>query len=183
MLNEEDLLDKLDRYEPVYHEQEVTKNRFLSFLCNENAYERSNLEGHITCSCWLINKDGTKAVLLKHKKLNMWLQPGGHADGDKNTLFVAIKEAKEETNIHNIEAVSEDIFDLDIHKIPEHKGVPEHYHYDVRYLLRVTSDEKGFISDESEDILWIDKNNIPLEILNSCHYGLTKLIWKWKKII
>jgi 8-oxo-dGTP pyrophosphatase MutT (NUDIX family) len=82
--------------------------------------------------------DADKILLIHHRKLNKWLQPGGHCDGDTDTLAVAIKEVEEETGVV-IKPNDQVIIDLDIHRIPERKGIPAHDHYDVRYLLEADS--------------------------------------------
>ena len=102
---------------------------------HEDCFERSRLSGHVTGSCWLENYDGTKFLLTKHKKLKSWLQLGGHADGDSDIIRVSLKEAHEESGLKNIELISADIFDLGVHLIPKCKNIPQHYHYDIRFLF------------------------------------------------
>src|SRR5437773_8684321 len=102
---------------------------------NVDCFERSLQIGHITGSAWIVDRDRTHALLTRHRKLNKWLQLGGHADGDPDILRVALREAREESNLDAIRPVSEAIFDVDIHLIPERAGEPEHLHYDVRFLL------------------------------------------------
>jgi 8-oxo-dGTP pyrophosphatase MutT (NUDIX family) len=139
------------------------KKRILTFLDTyENAFERSLDVGHITASCWLVNKNNTKALLTHHRKLNMWFQLGGHCDGDIDVLGVAIKEAQEESGIREIEPVYRGIFDIDVHLIPENKKEKAHYHHDIRFLLRVVSDEDIVVSDESHDLAWISRNRFDL---------------------
>lgn len=88
-----------------------------------------------------------------HRKLKRWVQPGGHADGQCDTLSVALREAEEESGISGISPISEDIFDIDIHLIPARPGEEAHYHYDIRYLLRAPH-ENVVISDESDALEW-----------------------------
>ncbi len=131
----------------------------LSFLdLYPNCFNRELSIGHFTASAWLINKQGTHALLMHHAKLGQWFQLGGHCDGNSNTLEVAIKEAQEESGIQQIEAVSPQIFDIDIHLIPANKKDPAHFHYDVRFLLQVTSDEQVVQNRESNELRWISKD-------------------------
>ncbi|MBP9752577.1 MAG: NUDIX hydrolase [Proteobacteria bacterium] len=149
----------------------------LTFLDkHSDCFERSCIEGHFTGSSWLLSKDHKKALILHHKKLNQWLQLGGHCDGDTNVLNVAIKEAQEESGILGIKALSEDIFDIDIHKIPARKNEPEHLHLDVRFLLHVVSDEEFIKNEESNALKWID--------LNEKDYpeSLERMIKKWANL-
>ena len=120
-----------------------------------NCFERTLLIGHITGSAWILDNTRTSALLIHHKKLNQWFQPGGHCDGETDVLQVALKEAQEETGLANIKVVSEQIFDVDIHLIPERKGIPAHNHYDIRFLLEADKNEPLQISEESNDLAWI----------------------------
>ena len=108
------LIQLLNQYNPS--DAEITiKNDMLSFIdANEDCFERSLEIGHVTGSSWLLNKAGDKALLMHHRKLNKWLQLGGHADGDSDILAVALKEAQEESGITSIEPVNNRIFDIDI---------------------------------------------------------------------
>lgn len=118
-------------------------------------FKRERLEGHFTASAWVVAADGKRTLLTHHRKLGLWLQPGGHADGDTELARAALKEAEEETGLPGLRIESE-IFDLDRHWIPEHKGVPAHWHYDVRYVVRAGADEAFVVSEESHALAWRD---------------------------
>ena len=92
-------------------------------------------------------------MLTHHKKLGIWVQLGGHSDGDPDTPSVACKEATEESGL-DVTFLSEQIFDLDIHEIPARKDDPAHYHYDVRFAF-VAEDRSYTVSEESHDLSWI----------------------------
>ncbi len=152
------LIKLLNNYAPT-EEEVLAKKSILTFVSSfENCFERELDVGHVTGSAWLLNKEGDKALLLHHRKLNRWFQPGGHADGDSNILAVALKEAKEESGIKMIEPIFENIFDLDVHQIPSNLKEKEHFHYDIRFLLQVKSDEDLHINDEAKELRWISKN-------------------------
>lgn len=87
--------------------------------------------------------------------MDKWLQLGGHCDGLRDPFFVAWKEAYEESGLGYVRPLSRDIADLGVHGIAEHKGVPAHDHYDVRYLFEADSAEPLRISDESNDLRWV----------------------------
>lgn len=168
------LLRKLREYTPT-EEEVLTKERMIAFVEKyPNCFDRTLEIGHITASAWLINKEGTKALLMHHAKINLWIQPGGHCDGDSNVLRVAIKEAQEESGIFGIVPVTEDIFDLDIHEFPEKNGIKGHLHYDVRFLLQVTSDEPLHKNEESIELRWFD-SDLPTQ-----HRSVTRMFKKWK---
>ena len=121
----------------------------------EDPFRRERLAGHFTASCWLVDAGGRRALLTHHKKLGLWLQLGGHADGERDLRVAALKEAEEESGLQGLR-IEDGIFDLDRHWIPEHKGVPAHWHYDVRYVVRAGDSEAYVVSDESHDLAWRD---------------------------
>jgi 8-oxo-dGTP pyrophosphatase MutT (NUDIX family) len=162
MTREETIL-LLERYFPADLQEQKFKKEMLAFMqTHENCFERTLEIGHITASSWLLNKEGDKALLTHHAKLNRWFQLGGHCDGDPNVLAVALKEAQEESGIYDIKPLSTAIFDIDIHLIPENKKEKAHYHYDIRFLLQVNSDAVQ-ISDESHALAWFgsDPTTLP----------------------
>lgn len=116
-------------------------------------YVRERLQGHFTASSLVVSADGRRTLLTHHRKLGLWLQPGGHADGDRDLARVALREAQEETGLKGL-VLEPGIFDLDRHWIPRHKGVPAHWHYDVRYVVRAGSDERFMVSAESHALAW-----------------------------
>ena len=150
------LCKALQKYAESHPEQKITADRMLDFVrSTPHCFERSHAAGHMTGSAWLLNPTGDKALLTLHHNLQRWMQTGGHADGDPDTLRVALKEAEEESGITGIVPISGEIFDIDIHLIPARpaKGEPAHFHYDVRYLLRAPHEQYA-ISHESDDLAW-----------------------------
>jgi 8-oxo-dGTP pyrophosphatase MutT (NUDIX family) len=159
-MNRELLLRLLQAYKPSPEEAQF-KIDTLQFIKNHtNCFERTLEIGHITASAWLVSKDHSHALLLHHKKLNRWLQLGGHCDGNPDVVAVAIKEAQEESGIQGIVPVVVEpaIFDIDIHWIPDHKSVKGHWHYDIRFLLHVVTDEQVVQNHESNELRWISKD-------------------------
>ena len=135
--------------------QAVTVGEFLELLADpHDPFQRRRLAGHFTGSAWVVSVDGRRTLLTHHRKLERWLQPGGHADGDRDLARVALKEAEEETGLRDLRVEDEVIFDLDRHWIPERKGVPGHWHCDVRYVVWAGSDEQFVVSEESHDLAW-----------------------------
>jgi 8-oxo-dGTP pyrophosphatase MutT (NUDIX family) len=118
-----------------------------------DAFRRERLAGHFTASAWLVARDGRRVLLTHHRKLGMWLQLGGHADGERDFGRVALTEAQEESGLKGL-CVEAEIFDLDRHWIPEHKGVPAHWHYDVRFVVHGGDDEDFVVSEESHALAW-----------------------------
>jgi 8-oxo-dGTP pyrophosphatase MutT (NUDIX family) len=179
MMHRTRLRTLLESYNPIIAEEVAAKERMLTFIAEyPNCFERSLEIGHITASCWLLNKDGSKALLMHHAKLDRWLQLGGHCDGDVDVLAVAIKEAQEESGIIGIKPVSPEIFDIDIHLIPANKNEQEHYHYDVRFLLQVTSDEEIVSNRESKELRWIKKDSSQLP---TNELSVIRMFKKWSQ--
>ncbi|HEV2621635.1 MAG TPA: NUDIX hydrolase [Frateuria sp.] len=134
--------------------QHGVADRFLTFLASDpNVFERSHAAGHFTGSAWLVSADGERVLLTHHRKLERWLQLGGHADGDRDLVRVALREAEEESGLRDL-AVDPAIFDLDCHRIPTRGAEPAHLHYDVRYVVRATGSEAFVVSDESLELAW-----------------------------
>lgn len=130
--------------------------RFIALLREGvHAFLRARLEGHFTASALLVSADGRRTLLTHHRKLGRWLQPGGHADGDIDLARVALTEASEESGLPGLR-VEGGIFDLDRHWIPERKGVPGHWHHDVRYVVRAGASEAYVVGPESNDLAWLD---------------------------
>jgi len=116
-------------------------------------YERRRLAGHFTGSAWLVDGSGERVLLTHHRKLGRWLQLGGHADGDANLAAVALKEAEEESGLADL-VVEPVIFDLDRHAIPARGDEPEHWHYDVRFVVRAAGGEAFRANAESLALAW-----------------------------
>lgn len=125
------------------------------FGANSMPWLRAREEGHFTGSAWLVDRSGRKVLLTHHRKLDRWLQLGGHADGEQDLSAVALKEAQEESGLSNLR-VDPDIFDLDRHWIPERADVPGHWHYDVRHVVHAGANENFVVSDESHALAWRD---------------------------
>ncbi|MEO5961967.1 MAG: NUDIX hydrolase [Thermomonas sp.] len=146
--------DDLSVYARQWLLERETVGLFEQLLVDaENPFRRERLAGHFTASVWLVNADGDRVLLTHHRKLGMWLQLGGHADGERDLKIAALKEAEEESGLTGLR-IEPGIFDLDRHRIPQHKGVPEHWHYDVRYVVRAGDNETYIVSDESHDLAW-----------------------------
>lgn len=148
----------LKNYQPATGEDDTCVDRFLELLQSERCFYRDYFEpGHITGSALLLNQAGDQILMNHHKSLNMWLNFGGHCDGEEDVLAVAIRETMEESGITAIKPVTSDIIDIDIHEIPanDKKGEPAHCHYDIRYIMQMTGEQDAVISNESLALKWM----------------------------
>ena len=164
------LIDMLYSYEPWDDQEAQVRDRFFKFVNgNPNCFESTHPPrrgeeaeedmGHITGSAWVLDSDRKSVLLTHHKKLNKWLQLGGHSDGESNVIKTALREAIEESGIQKIRLVSEDIFDIDVHEFPQKKGALAHLHYDVRFCF-IAEHENFVISDESNNLSWVPVEEI-----------------------
>jgi len=148
------LLDLLARYLSAAPEAEPTVRLFREFAAaHSDCLERSCAPGHFTGSAWLVDRTGGRVLLTHHRKLNKWLQLGGHADGDGDLARVALREAEEESGLNDL-VVDPAIFDLDRHMIPARGSEPAHWHYDVRFVVRTTGSEEFSVTHESNALAW-----------------------------
>ena len=175
------LLNLLENHHPT-DPQEILFTEQITDFVNENpdCFERTLLVGHVTGSTWIVDKSRLFTLLTHHRKLDKWFQTGGHCDGDADVLNVALNEAHEETGLTDIQIINPNIFDIDIHQIPERKGVPTHLHYDVRFLFEADMNEPLIISSESTDLAWIAL----LEVANlDDSESIMRMVNKMNKII
>lgn len=148
------MIEALQRYRDQWQGEAATVAEFESFLrARADAFERGNRVGHFTGSAWLVSADGARVLLMHHRKLDRWLQPGGHADGDVDLARVALREAQEETGVPGLR-VDTAIFDIDRHRIPARASEPQHWHYDVRHVVRAGPDESFVANAESRALAW-----------------------------
>jgi 8-oxo-dGTP pyrophosphatase MutT (NUDIX family) len=159
------LLDMLAHYRRVFPGEGSVVDRICQLVeSHANCFDRSCRPGHITGAAWIISADRRRYLLTHHRKLDRWLQLGGHADGQWQVDEVALREAREESGLGRFDFVPVHgtlmPFDIDVHEIPERRdergNIVEdaHEHYDVRFLLIARSEEDIQVSDESHDVAW-----------------------------
>lgn len=161
-------IDSIKTYLP-YNEQEKKDKDIILYCIDkfDDILTRSNEVAHITSSAFVVNKLRDKVLMVHHNIYNSWSWTGGHADGEKDLLSVAMREVMEETGVKNINPVSSDILSLDILTVIGHvkkgKYVSPHLHLSVAYLLE--ADEKELLivkEDENSGVMWvpIDEVNV-----------------------
>lgn len=136
-----------------------TRERMRELIAGRPApLDRTERPGHLTGSALVVDSAGEQTLLLLHTKLGIWVQPGGHADGDANLPGVALKEATEETGIGGLKIWPVAI-DLDIHDVAP-PSEDAHLHYDVRYLVVAPPGAVAEFNHESRDARWVGVDDL-----------------------
>ena len=175
-MHREPLLRLLAAHRPFDLEEQRHLEQILHFVQTyPDCFERTLTVGHLTGSAWIISPDRAHILLNHHRKLNRWLQPGGHADGNPDILAVAWREAREESGLTGLQLLSRDIFDVDIHFIPATSSEAGHYHYDIRFIFQADPQERLVVSAESKALAWV-----PLDQLHQYEVdaSLTRMVRK-----
>lgn len=133
--------------------------QILEFLARHpDPFDRRIVEGHLTGSALVLSRSEDQVLLLHHRKLDRWLQPGGHAEaGETSGEAVALREAREETGIETLDLHprAPRPLDVDVHAIPARPGEPAHAHLDLRYLV-LAPDGAAIkrLAEETNDLRW-----------------------------
>ncbi|MCM3876837.1 MAG: NUDIX hydrolase [Thermoanaerobaculia bacterium] len=147
------LRDALLRHVPADVAEENDLKEILALVEREPAcFSRSTfVPGHVTGSAFIICRSTGKVLLHHHRRLNAWLQLGGHDDGELDARATALREGREESGLPDLALLTPDILDVDVHPIPAGKGEPPHRHHDVRYAL-VTEHPEAIQRDAGESL-------------------------------
>ncbi|MCU0446224.1 MAG: NUDIX hydrolase [Microscillaceae bacterium] len=127
----------------------------------DDFYKSTLTAGHLTGSAWIVSSDYQQILLTHHRKLDKWLQPGGHCETDDADIWAtAWREAQEETGLQSLQKTTENIFDIDVHWIPARGDMPAHEHHDIRFLFVAQAQEALNISAESNDLRWFTREEV-----------------------
>ncbi|MBD13997.1 MAG: NUDIX hydrolase [Planctomycetaceae bacterium] len=165
------LLDMLRRYSSRYPDEAEMLARIRHLVESApDCFQRTCRPGHITGSAWVLSHDRTKCLLLHHRKLDRWLQPGGHADGQTEIQQVALREAEEESGLTQLALLGDcqDLvpLDIDVHKIPARFDAASnmtedaHEHHDIRFLVVAGANQELVLSEESHDLRWFTNQEV-----------------------
>lgn len=183
------LKEQILNYVPYNTQEEKDKELFLKYINDfEDTLSRNNEYGHFCASAFVVNSDKTKVLMVYHNIYNSWCWSGGHADGEEDLFSVAKREVEEETGIHNLKPLSNDIFAIDTLPVYGHikKGVyvPAHIHLSVTYLFEANESEPICIKeDENSAVKWIPMEEV-IESSTEPHMQkvYAKIMEKMKKI-
>ena len=159
-MSRQELMEQIANYIPYNEQEERDQNLILNWIEEqENAFSRENKMAHMTASAWVVNPERSKVLMVYHNIYDSWSWLGGHADGETDLLFVAVREVKEEAGISNVRPVSEEIFSLESLTVDGHmkkgKYVSSHLHFNLTYLLEADSEEAVSIkADENSGVAW-----------------------------
>jgi len=155
-------------------------DRIREFIARrKQPFDRTIAEGHLTASAVVISRDARAVLLVRHRKLAMWLQPGGHAEPQEHSgEAIALREAREEAGLSDLEVhpLAPRPFDLDVHDLPARRSEPAHQHFDLRYLVLASQVEapRGQ-AGEVLDARWFSWDQLPALGLDA---GLTRALGK-----
>jgi len=168
------LIELLALHIPADDTEARHKERTLEFVAaTAGCASRETRSGHVTASAWILSPDRTEVLLTHHKKLNRWLQPGGHVENDRTIQEAATREALEESGIDDLELLDDRIFDIDVHLIPARKTDPDHYHYDFRFIFQSSTREFS-VGDESHDLAWVKLSAINDDVAEESIVRMTR---------
>lgn len=158
------LLEMLREYAQQHPDEDSVARQIAQLVTeHDDCLLRTCRPGHLTGSAWVLSADRQRCLLVHHRKLGRWLQPGGHADGEADLAGVARREAEEETGLTALELATPHPFDLDVHEIPARYDAAggqiedAHLHHDLRYLFIATNDQSPRTSEESHDVRWFGR--------------------------
>lgn len=151
------LLEELRVVEPADDAERASLAKLVEFVSNApDPLSRAASTSHVTGSAVVAAPDGHAFLLICHRRLGRWLQPGGHVDPeDASVLAAALREAREETGAPDIAPVDDRILDVDVHPIPAFENRPAHVHYDVRYLATSSAEAGPGEEAEVSAVAWL----------------------------
>jgi len=176
--------EQIEKFNPESIQEKTDKRVMLEDidLIGDEVLERSSELAHLTSSGFIMNRSLTKTLMIHHNIYNAWGWTGGHVDGDRDLLEVAVKEAMEETGLSSVAALTEDMVTLDIIPVPAHmkrgKYVGVHLHLNTTYVLIADEGETVSVKeDENSGVKWIEIEDMEKEV------NEPKMIPIYKKIV
>jgi 8-oxo-dGTP pyrophosphatase MutT (NUDIX family) len=170
----ESLLQQLRAYQPADDAEAGSLQFIIDFLEAEaKPFSRKTLHGHITSSGFVVDASYQNVLMVWHRKLERWLQPGGHVEKEDASVYEsAMREVEEETG-HRAEPsiLGNIIFDVDVHEIPARKSEPAHKHLDIRFVF--VAGEK--VGEPDHELKWLPVQEAVIDQDSSFVRALAKL--------
>lgn len=177
-------IEQIVEFIPTNNQESQDKKIILDYIEQfpHNILLRDNEFAHITSSGFIMNKALDKVLMVHHNIRNTWAWTGGHADGDTDLLYVAIKEAKEETGVNVVTPLKKNIASIDILPVYGHmrkgKYVSAHMHLSIAYILIASEKETLIVNkDENSGVSWLT-----LDRLTEDHFDIHD-VYLYNKLI
>jgi 8-oxo-dGTP pyrophosphatase MutT (NUDIX family) len=186
-----DYIRQIIEFNPLNEQEQQDKRVMLNYIekFREDVLLRDNEIAHITSSGFVMNRELDKVLMVNHHIQKGWAWTGGHADGESDLLYVAIKEAKEETGVLEVEALTNDIVSIDILPVYSHikrgKYINAHLHLSIAYILITSEEEKLTVKeDENSGVKWFDIDKFTEENFKAGDvYLYNKLINRAREVV
>lgn len=147
----------LDAFAPGSDERAVRSLALVRDLLHRvpDPFARTAYEpGHLTASGVVLSPDRARVLLVYHRRLRRWLQPGGHIEADDASVPAAARrEVLEETGIEAFPETGAAVVGVDVHEIPAAKGEPTHWHHDMALAFQAR-DVELTPAEEIRDAVW-----------------------------
>lgn len=176
-MHRQELLQLLNNHSTRFMDEAGFVARARAFVeTNADCFHRDHWPAHVTGSAWVVSPDRSRVLMMHHRKLGQWFQPGGHADGDADILRVALRETAEETGLETrqVRLLHMEVFDVDVHSIAASEHDPRHEHIDIRFLVEIDDSLPVPGNDESHQVLWVRLNDVSAYNNNRSTWRMTE---------
>jgi 8-oxo-dGTP pyrophosphatase MutT (NUDIX family) len=177
------LLEELRKYKPADPTEAMHQRAIIAHLVRAKApLARAKFKpGHVTASLFIVDPKARKLLLHHHRRLDRWLQMGGHLESGEAPSDAALREGREESGLKDLTLLVDGIFDVDVHPIPAHGDDPAHLHYDVRYAASTRSPKSVAMDvSESKDLAWVGLDEA-VKLMNE--EASTRAVSKIRKLV
>jgi len=168
MTRHDRLIEQIRAITPVDERERASIAATLERLTwSDDAFDEEANDHHVTASAFVVSSRGV--ILHRHKRLGIWVQPGGHVDSGETPEDAALRETIEETGlaVRHVEPVQ--LFHVDVHPGPR-----AHTHYDLRYVLVAAPSDPSPPAHESPEVYWFAFD----EALQRCEPALAPALEK-----
>ncbi|HET9656620.1 MAG TPA: NUDIX domain-containing protein [Kineosporiaceae bacterium] len=134
---------------------------------------RQAAPSHLTASAIVLSPDGLRTCLVLHRRMGLWVQPGGHfEEGDHSVREATAREVAEETGLSG--EILQHPVALSRHRAPCRPEVVD-WHLDIQCLL-VAPDATPVVSHESRDVTWFDLRQLPSDLATGVEANVARAV-------